>query len=149
MLILDELDSIAPARSGPDGNGDEVGRRLLGTLLNEMDGVGHASSSGGRAIQLDRKSRRGKDGVIFVGCSNRRDAIDPAVRHTGRDVTLAPPVCFGLLCCASSVHAFQAQKALICHGCTSCDQQHASCRYFDLAALTSTSRFRCLISGTK
>ena len=108
MLILDELDSIAPARSGPDGNGDEVGRRLLGTLLNEMDGVGHASS--GSAIQLEPKSRRGTDGVIFVGCSNRRDAIDTAVRHAGLDVTLAPPVCLVRLCYASSLHAFQAQN---------------------------------------
>jgi hypothetical protein len=45
-----------------------------------MDGVGHVSSNGGGAIKLEPKSRRSQDGVIFVGCSNRRDAIDPAVR---------------------------------------------------------------------
>ena len=76
LLILDELDSIAPARSNSDGNEDEVGRRLLGTLLNEMDGVGHAGSS----ARSGSGKTKSQDGVIFVGCSNRREAIDPAVR---------------------------------------------------------------------
>ena len=66
LLVLDELDSIAPARAA-GGSEDEVGRRLLGTLLNEMDGVGHSASPGA-----------GEGGsVIFVGCTNRPDAIDP------------------------------------------------------------------------
>ena len=42
-------------------------KRLLGTLRNEMDGVGHSASRGA-----------GEGGsVIFVGCTNRPDAIDP------------------------------------------------------------------------
>lgn len=82
LLILDELDSIAPARSGSDGNGDEVGRRLLGTLLNEMDGIGHISTGSSSSTPSESKHLRSSDGVIFVGCSNRRDAIDPAVRST-------------------------------------------------------------------
>jgi hypothetical protein len=56
-----------------------------------MDGVGH--SDGGSAIQSDLTSRRGKDGVIFLGCSNRRGAIDPAVRCARRDVTLVRSLC--------------------------------------------------------
>ena len=61
-----------------------------------MDGVGHVSSNGGGAIKLERKSRRSQDGVVFVGCSNRRDAIDPAVRSAG-DTSLGQPMCSGQL----------------------------------------------------
>ena len=48
MILLDELDSIAAKRTPGDagGAGDQLGRRLLGTLLNEMDGVGHKAAAG-------------------------------------------------------------------------------------------------------
>ena len=108
LLILDELDSIAPARSGSDDNGDEVGRRLLGTLLNEMDGIGHvnAGSSSSSSAQSDMIQLRSQDGVIFVGCSNRRDAIDPAVRST--PIFRAHTTCG----CASSLDAVSGMTHL-------------------------------------
>ena len=45
-----------------------------------MDGVGHAGNA--PAGQGGGEGGKTGDGVIFVACTNRRDAIDPAVRHT-------------------------------------------------------------------
>lgn len=53
----------------------EANRRLLGTLLNEMDGVGHRGQVG--------NDEGGHQGLIFVCCTNRLDAIDAAVIRYG------------------------------------------------------------------
>ncbi len=63
IIFLDELDSIAPKRDEVSG---EVERRVVAQLLSLMDGL----------------SSRGK--VVVIGATNRVNAIDPALRRTGR-----------------------------------------------------------------
>ena len=60
------MDALCPRRE--DGAGGEVEKRVVATLLTEMDGVGeHASER-----------------VIVVATTNRPNAIDPALRRPGR-----------------------------------------------------------------
>ncbi|MDE1861790.1 MAG: CDC48 family AAA ATPase [Thaumarchaeota archaeon] len=63
IIFIDELDSIAPKREEVSG---EVERRVVAQLLSLMDGL----------------SARGK--VVVIGATNRINAIDPALRRTGR-----------------------------------------------------------------
>lgn len=63
IIFIDELDSIAPKRTEVTG---EVERRIVAQLLTLMDGL---------------KARRK---IIVIGATNRIDAIDPALRRTGR-----------------------------------------------------------------
>lgn len=63
IIFIDELDSIAPKRTEVTG---EVERRIVAQLLTLMDGL---------------KARRK---IIVIGATNRVDAIDPALRRTGR-----------------------------------------------------------------
>ncbi|HJU13719.1 MAG TPA: CDC48 family AAA ATPase [Candidatus Nitrosotalea sp.] len=63
IIFIDELDSIAPKREEVSG---EVERRVVAQLLSLMDGL----------------STRGK--VVVIGATNRINAIDPALRRTGR-----------------------------------------------------------------
>ena len=63
LIFIDELDSIAPKREEVTG---EVERRVVAQLLSLMDGL----------------SSRGK--VVVIGATNRINAIDPALRRTGR-----------------------------------------------------------------
>ena len=63
IIFIDELDSIAPKREDVTG---EVERRVVAQLLTLMDGM------------------RGRDNVVVIGATNRRDAIDPALRRPGR-----------------------------------------------------------------
>jgi transitional endoplasmic reticulum ATPase len=72
ILFLDELDAIVGSRaeiaSGGEGGGGGGGvqLRVLSTLLNEMDGLGGAS------------------GIVVIGATNRRDALDAALLRPGR-----------------------------------------------------------------
>lgn len=73
VIVIDELDSIAPSR-GKGGSQSDV--RLVGALLSMMDGL-HAV-----------------DGVLVIGTTNRVDAIDPALRRPGRfdrELYVPPP----------------------------------------------------------
>lgn len=63
IIFVDELDSIAPKREEVHG---EVERRVVAQLLTLMDGMG------------------GRENVVVIGATNRRDAIDPALRRPGR-----------------------------------------------------------------
>ncbi len=63
IIFIDELDSIAPKREEVIG---EVEKRLVAQLLSLMDGL----------------SSRGK--VVVIAATNRVNAIDPALRRTGR-----------------------------------------------------------------
>jgi SpoVK/Ycf46/Vps4 family AAA+-type ATPase len=68
VVFFDEIDAVAQARDGPDGDADSTGSsaRLLTQLLNEMDGI------------------QGNAGVLVVGCTNRPlDEIDPAMLRPG------------------------------------------------------------------
>ncbi len=64
MVFIDEIDAIAPARGGSEG--DRVTDRLINQLLTEMDGIQENS------------------GVVVIGATNRPDIIDPALLRPGR-----------------------------------------------------------------
>lgn len=66
IVIIDEVDALCPRRE--DGAGGEVEKRVVATLLTEMDGVGEHVS----------------ERVIVVATTNRPNAIDPALRRPGR-----------------------------------------------------------------
>ena len=73
VLFLDELDALAPARSGSSGS--QVPERVISQLLTEMDGIEELR------------------GVLILGATNRRDLIDPALLRPGRfDLLLEMPV---------------------------------------------------------
>ena len=63
IVFLDEIDSICPKREDVSG---EVERRVVAQMLTLMDGM------------------QGRDNVIVIGATNRRDAMDPALRRPGR-----------------------------------------------------------------
>ena len=63
IIFIDELDSIAPKREDVTG---EVERRVVAQLLTLLEGMG------------------GRDNVVVIGATNRRDAIDQALRRPGR-----------------------------------------------------------------
>ena len=63
IILIDEIDSIAPKREEVTG---EVEKRVVSQLLTLMDGM----------------QSRGK--VVVIGATNRVDAIDPALRRPGR-----------------------------------------------------------------
>ena len=63
IIFIDELDSIAPKREDVTG---EVERRVVAQLLTLLDGM------------------EGRENVVVIGATNRRDAIDPALRRPGR-----------------------------------------------------------------
>lgn len=65
IIILDEVDAICPRRV--DDAGGEVEKRVVATLLTEMDGV-------------DETDAR----VLVVATTNRPNSIDPALRRPGR-----------------------------------------------------------------
>lgn len=63
IILIDELDSIAPKREEVAG---EVERRVVAQLLALMDGLS------------------GRGNVIVIGATNRPNAVDPALRRPGR-----------------------------------------------------------------
>ncbi len=63
IIFIDEVDAIAPKREEVTG---EVERRVVSTLLTQMDGL----------------KSRGK--VIVIAATNRENSIDPALRRGGR-----------------------------------------------------------------
>jgi len=63
IIFIDEIDSIATKREETKG---EVERRVVSTLLTQMDGL----------------KKRGK--VIVIAATNRENSIDPALRRPGR-----------------------------------------------------------------
>lgn len=63
IILIDEIDSIAPKRDAVRG---ELEIRVVSTLLSLMDGLKETK------------------GVIVVGTTNRPNAIDPAIRAPGR-----------------------------------------------------------------
>ena len=63
IIFIDEIDAIAPKRGE---SGGEVERRVVATLLSEMDGLEE------------------RENVIVIAATNRVDSIDPALRRGGR-----------------------------------------------------------------
>jgi transitional endoplasmic reticulum ATPase len=66
VLFFDELDSIARARGGGNGDAGGAGDRVINQILTEIDGVGV------------RKN------VFVIGATNRPDILDPAIMRPGR-----------------------------------------------------------------
>ena len=67
VIFFDEMDAIAPRRSGTNGGGDShVTERLVSQMLTEIDGL------------EDLK------GVVIIGATNRPDIIDEALLRPGR-----------------------------------------------------------------
>ena len=65
ILFIDEIDSIAPLRSG-NSDGHHVIERVVDTLLTEIDGL------------------RSLKNVVVIGATNRPDMLDPALMRGGR-----------------------------------------------------------------
>lgn len=66
ILFFDELDSIARARGGSEGDAGGAGDRVINQLLTEMDGI------------------ESKKSVFVIGATNRPDILDPAITRPGR-----------------------------------------------------------------
>lgn len=65
VIFIDELDTIAPSRGSNVGDSG-VGDRVVGQFLAELDGL-HSTPN-----------------VILIAATNRPEAIDPALRRSGR-----------------------------------------------------------------
>jgi transitional endoplasmic reticulum ATPase len=63
IIFIDEIDSIAPKREKVSG---EVERRIVAQLLTLMDGL------------------EPRQNIVVIGATNRREAIDEALRRPGR-----------------------------------------------------------------
>ncbi|KAG8832218.1 AAA+-type ATPase [Serendipita sp. 399] len=74
IVILDEVDAICPRRDD-GGEGGEVGKRVVATLLTILDGMNEGKSG-------DQVGGKGR--VVVIGTTNRPNAIDPALRRPGR-----------------------------------------------------------------
>jgi len=68
IIFIDEIDSIARARSGNNsmGGGNDEREQTLNQILTEMDG-----------FEVD-------SGIVVIGASNRIDILDPAIKRAGR-----------------------------------------------------------------
>jgi len=67
IIFIDEIDSIASARSGMGGSESEVHTKVLNQLLTCMDG-----------FEKDDKY------IFVMAATNRVDLLDPAIRRPGR-----------------------------------------------------------------
>ena len=66
ILFIDEIDAIAPIRSGGGEEGNRVMERVVDTLLTEMDGL------------------RSLKNVVVIGATNRPDMLDTALLRANR-----------------------------------------------------------------
>jgi AAA family ATPase len=78
IVVLDEVDAICPKREG--GEGGEVERRVVATLLTLMDGM----SEGGATVGGNEKAGADLARVVVIAATNRPNAVDPALRRPGR-----------------------------------------------------------------
>ena len=66
IVFIDEIDTIGKKRDGGQMGGNDEREQTLNQLLVEMDGF------------------TGKDNVIVIAATNRRDILDPALMRPGR-----------------------------------------------------------------
>ncbi len=68
IIFIDEIDSIARARSGNNsmGGGNDEREQTLNQILTEMDGF------------------EANTGVVVIAATNRIDILDPAIKRAGR-----------------------------------------------------------------
>ncbi|PVF98496.1 AAA-domain-containing protein [Serendipita vermifera] len=72
IVVLDEVDAMCPRRDD-GGDGGEVAKRVVATLLTILDGM-----------ETQEESNQPKGRVVVVATTNRPNAIDPALRRPGR-----------------------------------------------------------------
>jgi SpoVK/Ycf46/Vps4 family AAA+-type ATPase len=71
LVFLDELDAISASRGLDEGDASSgLNERIVATLLNELDGIGHQDAA--------------EATVFLVACTNRLAAVDPALLRPGR-----------------------------------------------------------------
>ncbi|CAG8545579.1 6047_t:CDS:10, partial [Acaulospora colombiana] len=68
IIFIDEVDALCPKR---DEVGNELGKRVVATLLTLMDGITNKNSGS-------------QDRVVVIGATNRPNALDEALRRPGR-----------------------------------------------------------------
>ena len=78
IIFIDEIDSIARARSGSNsmGGGNDEREQTLNQILTEMDGFNSGT------------------GVVVIAATNRIDILDPAIKRAGRfdrQITITNP----------------------------------------------------------
>ncbi|KAF4725316.1 Spermatoproteinsis associated protein 5, partial [Perkinsus olseni] len=72
LIFIDEVDAVCPDREGRGSStGTEAERRMVASLLTEMDGAGLPSQGSNPPL-------------VVLGATNRPNAIDPAARRAGR-----------------------------------------------------------------
>ena len=141
VVMIDEIDSTAPARQGGDGvtggakgGGDEdaMSNRVVTTLLSIMDGVSAEN------LDLHR--------VVVVATTNRPEAIDRALRRPGR---FDKEIEVGVPTPASRREIFAIKLRAVSHELTDADVDELSkgCHGFvgaDCAALVNQAAYQAL-----
>ncbi|TIC37459.1 AAA-domain-containing protein [Wallemia mellicola] len=70
IVVIDEIDTLCPSRDG-DGSTGEVEKRVVATLLTELDGMNNGKDTNSPS-------------VFLIGTTNRPNALDSALRRPGR-----------------------------------------------------------------
>ena len=84
VIFMDEIESFGSKRKKDSGDADDIGVRLLATLLTEMDGV--ISAENGEQQQEE------SFGVCVIGATNLLHLVDDALLRPGRfDLLLEVP----------------------------------------------------------
>lgn len=98
IVIIDEIDALAPRREGGSGDGGnvdgagEVERRVVAQLLTLLDGIDEDSDEAAEMQDTDSPNgnsaeydvRKSTSRVVVLAATNRPNAIDPALRRPGR-----------------------------------------------------------------
>jgi transitional endoplasmic reticulum ATPase len=113
LIFLDELDALAPRRSGKDAALD----RIVAQLLTEMDGL---------ASNL---------GIVVLAATNRAEAIDPALTRAGR-FDIVVPIGLPDLATRQAILAVHCRALPLSDG-VSLDQIAARCEGISSAELAS------------